>query len=69
MLEMYDDLVTVSVLDIPPSSACIAKICIMEINISRLGWGKYCSARKKALDWNTVNLDLNLQTSVAPATT
>jgi hypothetical protein len=29
-----NDLVTVSVLDIPPSSACIAKIGMTEINIS-----------------------------------
>jgi hypothetical protein len=28
-----NDLVTVSVLDIPPSNACIAKIGMMEINI------------------------------------
>jgi hypothetical protein len=39
---MSSDLVTVSVLDIPPSSACIAKIRMMEINIG---------SRLKTLDW------------------
>jgi hypothetical protein len=33
MLEMYNDLVMVSMLDIPSSSACIAKIGMMEMDI------------------------------------
>jgi hypothetical protein len=41
-VEGVNDPVTVSVLDIPPSSACIAKIGMIEINI----WSPL-----KTLDW------------------